>query len=283
MGNSKAKIGLTGSALIALSLGGRTVIPEISNPVTSFAGSLLAPWPNRIAGGTYAADGATLELPINDGRGNALHGLVFDAAGSAERITDSKVNIAHLIAPSSGYPWEVEVTSTFELFENEIRVSYTAKNLSETVAPIGLGAHPYFPIEFETQVEILAAKFSIHAENMIPVEERATKELGLGPDARRLASELNLDTQFSDFYQNNGGVVCRLFQGKNVTEIYQDPLGWLMVYTADDYPWLNGSGPAIAIEPQTCAVDAFNNGKGLVRVKPGESISLTWGVRTSLI
>jgi len=35
---------------------------------------------------------------------------------------------------------------------------------------------------------------------------------------------------------------------------------------------------SLAIEPYTCASDAFNNGFGLRIIQPGQSFSASWGV-----
>ena len=34
----------------------------------------------------------------------------------------------------------------------------------------------------------------------------------------------------------------------------------------------------LAVEPMTCAPDAFNSGDGLVVLRPGESVAGSWGV-----
>ena len=37
--------------------------------------------------------------------------------------------------------------------------------------------------------------------------------------------------------------------------------------------------PAVAIEPMTCAPDAFNSGHGLIVLEPGGSWSGSWGIQ----
>ena len=39
------------------------------------------------------------------------------------------------------------------------------------------------------------------------------------------------------------------------------------------------AAPAVAIEPVSCAVNAFNTGDGLRWLAPGESWSASWGLR----
>jgi aldose 1-epimerase len=240
---------------------------------------LLAPWPNRIAGGVYCASGISYTLPAGDGRGNSLHGLVFDRAARVERLSDSKATLVSDIEPVEGYPFQMEVRSTFELFEDEIRINYSMKNLSNAEAPAGIGAHPYFPFDENTMIEVLASSYSVHGKDMIPVEERNISDLQLGRGVQKLVQELELDTQFSKFSGEVGGVIARLIHPTFAVEVTQEPVGWAMLYTAKNYPWQKGLSGAIAIEPQTCAVDAFNNGKGVMMLKPGEALDLSWGVR----
>ena len=51
--------------------------------------------------------------------------------------------------------------------------------------------------------------------------------------------------------------------------------------------WTRSKGPGrgarrrrgLAIEPMTCAPDAFNSGDGLLTIAPGESVEGRWGIR----
>ena len=47
------------------------------------------------------------------------------------------------------------------------------------------------------------------------------------------------------------------------------------MFTYDD---LAGAGPRVAIEPMTCAADAFNSGEGLIVLEPGGTWSASWGI-----
>jgi aldose 1-epimerase len=35
---------------------------------------------------------------------------------------------------------------------------------------------------------------------------------------------------------------------------------------------------ALAVEPMSCPPNAFNTGEGVVRLKPGASVTYTWGI-----
>jgi aldose 1-epimerase len=57
---------------------------------------------------------------------------------------------------------------------------------------------------------------------------------------------------------------------------FDETYRYLQVFTPED---LVGGTPAVAIEPMTCAPDAFNSGHGLIVLAPGQSWSGSWGVQ----
>jgi len=52
------------------------------------------------------------------------------------------------------------------------------------------------------------------------------------------------------------------------------------VYTADTLAEPARRRAGIAIEPMTCAPDAFNSGNGLLALVPGASFAGRWGLST---
>ena len=58
---------------------------------------------------------------------------------------------------------------------------------------------------------------------------------------------------------------------------FDETFGYLQVFTVDELP---GSGlPGVAVEPMTCAPDAFNSGSGLIVLEPGGTWTGTWGIQ----
>ena len=49
-----------------------------------------------------------------------------------------------------------------------------------------------------------------------------------------------------------------------------------MVFTGDGLPDVNRR--SLAVEPMTCAPNAFNTGGGLIELEPGETHAGTWGI-----
>ncbi len=107
-------------------------------------GQVLVPWPNRIADGRYAWDGATQQLPINEvDRSTAIHGLVRFGAWTCIGRTEDRLELAHTVWPTPGYPFTLEVRVAYLVEDRALTVTTTARNLGTEPAPFGAGQHPY--------------------------------------------------------------------------------------------------------------------------------------------
>lgn len=281
-GKSSALVRNEGAALVNLVLDGHPVIPSIADPASVYAGTVLAPWPNRIKEGRYQFKGETFELTNKDELGNALHGLIGNQLAEVTALSSNRVTFRSEINPTSGYPFEVSVSSSYELDDSGLRVTHSATNNSPIDAPVGLGAHPYFPFDDQTKIELRAKSAAVHGVDKLPYDTIPAGELGLGIDLKPQVKNLNLDTQFGELEPTQTGVVATLIRDVGKVEFWVDGARNLMLYTTTKFPWGSGLGGAIAIEPQTCAANAFNSGEGLVVLKPGETLNLAWGVKYRL-
>jgi aldose 1-epimerase len=63
--------------------------------------------------------------------------------------------------------------------------------------------------------------------------------------------------------------------GNGVTLWVDESYPYVMVFTGD-LPEVNRRG--LAIEPMTCAPNAFRSGDGLLVLEPGASVTGTWGI-----
>ena len=107
-------------------------------------GQVLAPWPNRLAGGTYAFDGETYQLALTEPKSSsAIHGLVRWASWQAVEREESRVVMEHLLHPQPGYPFLVRLRVEYALDGDGLSVRTTAENVGERACPFGAGHHPY--------------------------------------------------------------------------------------------------------------------------------------------
>lgn len=250
------------------------------------AGILLAPWPNRVAGGRWELDGRVQQLDITEpARGNASHGLLRNTGYSLVERTESSVTLAAGIFPQHGYPFHLTHTATYSIGPDlGLRVVQSLQNHSGARAPFALGAHPYLRIgDVDTGLLTLtvgARTRLVADEKLIPVRPEAVA----GPwDLRSgtVVGDRTLDVAYTDLDFEAGHAVQRLTapDGRSVELWAEEAFRYVHVFISDRYP---GVARAVAIEPMTAPADAFNSGDGLRWLAPGESFSAAWGISAQL-
>ena len=189
------------------------------------------------------------------------------------RTSARRVSLSYALAPAAGYPFELALAVSYELASGGIVMTLHATNVGAERAPFGAGFHPYLT-PGATDVDDMVLE--IPARMRVPVDERllpcgsATPVDGTELDfrrARRLGS-LRVDACFGDLGRSPAGVArVRLgtTSGTGQLTVWMDErFRFVQVFTAD---------AAIAVEPMTCAPDAFNSGDGLVVLEPGASFT----------
>jgi aldose 1-epimerase len=289
-GGQRAVVTEIGAGLRSWSVDGEELLDTFAaaDRADSFRGRLLAPWPNRIRDGRYRFAGEEHRTAVTEPeRSNALHGLVLDAAWRVVERAAGAVTLEHLLAPRPGYPFALRLRVVYELGPDGLAVTLRATNLAERPAPFGAGLHPYLRA---AGGRIDEALLEIPARTRVPVDARmlptgpAVAVAGTEYDftrARRIGT-LALDTCFGDLDRGaDGRAQVRLAAGggRAVTVWMDERFRYVHVYTADavDDPARRRAG--IAIEPVTCAPDAFNSGAGLEVLEPGASFTARCGLR----
>jgi aldose 1-epimerase len=240
----------------------------------AFCGRVLVPWPNRVRDGRYTFDGGEQRLEVTEPElGNALHGLVLHSRWQGVRSSARRVSLAYELRPRAGYPFALALSVTYELASDGIVMTLHATNVGSARAPFGAGLHPYLtPGTARVDDVVLEVPAAVH----VPVDERllpsgpATPVDGTDLDfrgARRLGA-LRLDACFGELGRSPAGVAhVRLGTqaGSGRLTVWMDErFRFVQVFTTD---------AAMAVEPMTCAPDAFNSGDGLVVLEPGASFT----------
>nr|WP_120492376.1 aldose 1-epimerase family protein [Corynebacterium lactis] len=267
--------------------------PKGFNPPLS-AGTILAPWPNRVADGVFIFGGDVHRLDISEpSRANAIHGFVAGRVWEVGQNSPSSVSLSTHVAPQPGWPWALDLAVTWSVdAESGLSAEVAITNDSEAACPFGLGWHPYLsalgaavddctlrlPVDKNLPLEPvrnLPAGTAIAADDVLP---------GVG-SAAPLAG-VWLDHCFFDSGARERGQVRRQAEllgpdGRGALLWADGSFGWFQVYTADParregFP---GHGKAIAVEPMTCPPDALRSGTGLLVLSPGERKVLQMGVR----
>jgi aldose 1-epimerase len=235
----------------------------------SFAGVTLAPWPNRLANGTWKFDNQELSAQVNDGKSNANHGLVFDRKFEVVAQTQDSVVFSYLLGGDAAYPFEVAVQVSYSLKASELVSTISARNQTQVEVPVAFGSHPYIRAASDSQVSISAGSQAVNNSAQIPTGSKTAQKI---LDAK--FSELKLDDCFWDLTRDKQGVSQVLISHSSGSKIsvWQDSVfKYLMIYT---HPKLG-----LAVEPQTAPANALNSGQDLIWLKPRAEVTGTWGIR----
>lgn len=263
------------------------VLSPLELPLEAYPSSLLAPWPNRVAHGTWTWEGEALHLPVNEQPlGSSLHGLISEADFDVIDQSPAAVRLAHDLAPSGGYPFALRVEAGYALADGGLTASLTATNTGDRAAPVALGVHPYF----DTRGAVDAVRLTVPASQSLttnplweetgrPDVEGTPWDLRLGPYVEGRA----IDTTWTELTRHDNRVQCQLELpgGDTVTVWGGSTCRYVVVYTADTLP-----DPyrrrTMAVEPCTAAANALRSGTDLDVLAPGESLRLDWGLALTL-
>ncbi|QGF23016.1 aldose 1-epimerase family protein [Raineyella fluvialis] len=287
LGEQEAVITERGAALRSYRVGERDVIVPFGADELPPAmhGSILLPWPNRLADGRYDFDGETYQLPINEpARRVANHGLVFPLFWRVLEQTDASVDFALTLVPEPGYPFRLEVRVRYALDEDGLTVRLATTNTSEKRAPYGVGFHPWLsPGEAsvdDCRLKVDAGEWLRTNERLLPV---ATEPLPAEKDfsTAREISDTSLDDGFASASYQDGRSWVRLSapDGRTAATWMEPPLGYWQVCTGD-FP---ETGPyertGVAAEPMSCPANAFVSGQDLAVIEPSATHTVVWGLR----
>ncbi|WP_457972937.1 aldose 1-epimerase family protein [Arthrobacter sp. D1-17] len=288
-GGYVAAVTLRGAALRSLRHGGRNLVvpfePGIAIP--DYRGVICAPWPNRLAGGRYSWKGADIQVPINEpGRNTALHGLVFDKVWSVAERDESSVTLAMSLTPGEGYPFPLELRVRYCLSAAGLQGTVTAANPGSATVPYGVCPHPYLiagsaPLD-DWSLVVPADRFlRVTPDRLLPVEEVSVEGHNFDFRKEKVLGGVKIDHAFTGISRDTHGTarVCVYDpSGTGVELAWGREWPWVQVHTGD-----KPSGPdrlGVAVEPMTCPPDAFNSGRDVVQLAPGQEHAASWSIRT---
>jgi len=288
-GGYEAVIASVGASLRTLTHRGRDlVVPFDADEVRpAYRGATLAPWPNRIVDGRYVFAGAEHRLPLTEpARGHALHGLVAWAEFADRVVENDRVVLAAVVEPRAGYPFRVEVEIEYRLDAAGLTQTVTARNLGADAAPWGTGPHPYLvagPGRVDDwSLSLPAAQvLTVTPDRLSPI---AVENVDEHPqwDFRtpHPIGDVFIDHAFTSLAREDGAAEVRVTTdaGDGVAISWDHRCPWVQVHTADT-PDAATSRRGLAVEPMTCAPDAFNSGAGLIVLEPGASHAASWSIR----
>jgi aldose 1-epimerase len=248
-------------------------------------GQVLIPWPNRIEDGAYEFGGKQYQLPLNEPEArNAIHGLVrWSAWSKAERSAD-RIVLEHALHPQPGYPFSLALGIEYALSDEGLRVTTTATNTGSSACPYGSGMHPYFTLGTEKVDTLLLrapGRTVLHTdERGIPTDFAPVEGTELDLRDGRPIGAIELDHAFTDLERHADGlatVELRHPEDERTVLLWLDEsYRYVQLFTGDPLP--DVARRSLAVEPMTCAPNAFRTGEGLLVLEPGETTTSTWGV-----
>lgn len=245
-------------------------------------GVTLVPWPNRIAGGKYTFDGVDQQLAISEpATGTAIHGLGRWARWVKVEQDVSSVTLRLDVVPQNGYPFQVRVEVTYRLHvEYGLEVIMSAHNAGGTRAPFGAGAHPYLSTRghdlAQTTVRLPASQVLVMDDAQVPVGARAVTGTPLDLRHGQPLGQLRMDDGFTGLAARDGRGHAEVETAGGGAQLWFDEtFQFLQVFTRED---LTPGQHGVAVEPMTCAANAFNSGAGLITLEPGGAWTGSWGI-----
>ena len=288
-GNGFSIVPGQGANVLDIRFGDAPILDGYDSPEALEAGkwgksSVLFPFPNRLAKGSYQWLGKTYQFPINNvATGNAIHGFVREMPFEVEYCFLAKDGASiRCFYDYDGrrdyypFPFSLELAFTISN-DGKFKVEIEVTNQGDTAMPFGFGWHPYFRLANAADAHSLklpaCEKVAID-EHMIPTGGRSVYS---DFASNHVVGETVLDTCFQHLQATGTPKLTLSAAGRRLN----------VKASAKEFPFFQVFTPphreSIALEPMTCNVDAFNNKQGLLTLQPDKQwkgkmeISLTDG------
>jgi aldose 1-epimerase len=254
---------------------------------TGARGQLLVPWPNRLRDGRYDFEGETHQVPLSEpDKQNAIHGFLRWESWQVADRADDRVVVEHMLHPRAGYPFALHTAVEYRVGAAGLRATVTATNLGDRGCPYGMGVHPYLRVD-EDRVD--SYWIESPANTLLTSDGRAIPTgvadvTGTVYDFRspRRVGDTVIDTAFTDVPREpDGRAWVRAWNSdrSHGVGIWMDErYPYYMVFTGDSLPDRGERRRSLAVEPMTCAPNAFASGEGLLTLAAGESVVSSWGI-----
>lgn len=285
-GTARAIVVEVGGGLREYTVAGRHLLDgyALDELCTGGRGQLLVPWPNRVRAGRYSFGGQSHQLALTEAaQGNAIHGLTRFAPWTVDDRDASRLRLVHTVHPQPGYPFGLAASVDYELSETGLEVTVAVRNRCEVTAPVGIGAHPYLRAGAGTVDEwalhLPAAHRLLTDAQQIPTAAEPVAGTAYDFGTPRLVGTARLDTAYTELERDAAGncrVELRAADGSGVALVAGPEISHLMAFTGDTLADAGQRRRGLAVEPMTCAPNAFNSDEGLRELAPGGVLRARW-------
>jgi aldose 1-epimerase len=259
-------------------------------------GDVLIPFPGRIGNGRYSFNGRSFQLERNDKEGpTAIHGFVRDLPWHIQETDSVKATFEIRLDADTyarrGYPFSLALWVTYALGASGLTCVFAVNNVGQQAASVGVGFHPYFtvrtPFIDEAEVQIPASAYLEFNEQLVrtgtilsvvgtPWDYRHFREIGQ-QRFNHCYARLERDTEGTAI-----AFLRHIRAGRQIDIIMDTAFSAVVIYTGDAI--VDAPRVALAIEPMTCATDAFNHPDwGLKQLVPSEKFAGSYRIHRRVI
>lgn len=160
-----------------------------------YAAFPMVPFVGRIHQGAFSAGGQAIQLHENfPPEPHAIHGHGWQAPWQVEHQSDRQATLIYTHT-ADAWPWAYTARQGFQLDTDQLTVTLSVTNDSNTQMPAGFGWHPYFPRDGATLSVPTTHEWFPDEDtgDNRPEPIAQTQDL----TAARRVSDLNLDTTYS--------------------------------------------------------------------------------------
>jgi len=137
----------------------------------------LVPFSNRIANGRLVFEGEQIALAPNwPGVRHPMHGDGWAHAWQVERAGSRSAEIAYLherAGEHGGWPFRYCARQSYRLVEDRLTVRMALENLEDRPVPAGIGLHPFFVRDADTELACRTRAVWTADAEVLPIERIA--------------------------------------------------------------------------------------------------------------
>jgi aldose 1-epimerase len=158
----------------------------------------LLPFSNRIANGRLVFEGEEHTLEPNwPGVRHPMHGEGWARAWDVAHHDGRAAELVHEHDGSKGWPFRYRAQLSFRLDEVGLGVTMAIENLERRAAPAGMGLHPFFTRDADSELNFRAAAVWLGDEEVLPTKRVAVPAEWDYSRSRKV--EPGLDNCFEDW------------------------------------------------------------------------------------
>jgi len=228
----------------------------------------LVPFSGRIANGHLAFDGEEITLPPNwPGQRHPMHGDGWAQSWTVVRSDERSAEIEYGHEARSGWPFRYRARQSYRLDDDAFTIGIGIENLETRTVPAGLGLHPYFVRDADTELCCPVSDMWRTDAEVLPVDRIAVPPQQSFATSRKV-DDVRLDNAFEGW--DGKATVAWPRTGLRLELSATEPLRNLVIYIPPERPYF-------CVEPVSHVPGAL----GATRLAAGATLKGTVTFRVS--